>query len=254
MKLNGKVVIVTGAGSGIGKAISILFAQEGAQIIAGEWNADSLAKVVEEIRAAGGRITGIQSNVAIQEQGENLVEAAVKEYGRLDVLVNNAGVMDFNQGAGEVANETWQRVMDINLNGPFYLTRRAIPELLKSGGGSIVNIASVAGIGGGAAGAAYTVSKHGLIGLTKNTAWRYALEGIRANAIVSGAVETNIMAGVDMSKMDPKGSERAKAYYSAIPGTLKPLDIARLALFLASDDSRMINGACIAADGGWSAA
>lgn len=254
MKLNGKVVIITGAGSGIGKAMTQLFAGEGAKIIAGDWNAESLEQVVKEVRSTGGEITGVKGNVAVQSEAENLVETAIKTYGRLDVLVNNAGVMDYNQGAGEVTNETWQRVLDVNLNGPFYLTRRAIPELLKQGGGSIINVASVAGVGGGAAGAAYTVSKHGVIGLTRNTAWRYAKEGIRCNAIVAGAVETNIMASVDTSKMDAKGSARSQAYYAAIPATLKPMDIANLALFLASDESRMINGASIAADGGWSAA
>ena len=254
MKLNGKVVIITGAGSGIGKAMTQLFAGEGAKIIAGDWNAESLEQVVKEVRSTGGEITGVKGNVAVQSEAENLVETAIKTYGRLDVLVNNAGVMDYNQGAGEVTNETWQRVLDVNLNGPFYLTRRAIPELLKQGGGSIINVASVAGVGGGAAGAAYTVSKHGVIGLTRNTAWRYAKEGIRCNAIVAGAVETNIMASVDTSKMDAKGSARSQTYYAAIPATLKPMDIANLALFLASDESRMINGASIAADGGWSAA
>lgn len=254
MKLEGRVAIITGTGSGIGKAITKLFCREGAKVVAGEWNEDSLKKVIEEVRAEGGEITGKKINVAIQAEAESLVDTALQTYGRLDILVNNAGVMDLDQGAGEVSNEVWQRVMDINLNGPFYLTRKTIPALLKYGGGSIINIASVAGIGGGAAGVAYTVSKHGLIGMTKNTAWRYALEGIRCNAIVTGAVETNIMSSVDVTKMDPQGSKRSQAYYGAIPATLKPEDIANLALFLASYESRMINGATIAADAGWSAA
>jgi NAD(P)-dependent dehydrogenase (short-subunit alcohol dehydrogenase family) len=122
------------------------------------------------------------------------------------------------------------------------------------GGGSIVNTASVAGVGGGAAGCAYTVSKHGVIGLTRQTAWRYGQEGIRCNAIVAGAVETNIALSMDPARVDPAGIARSQAYYAAIPGQLKATDIADLALFLASDESRMINGAAIAADAGWTAA
>jgi NAD(P)-dependent dehydrogenase (short-subunit alcohol dehydrogenase family) len=128
-----------------------------------------------------------------------------------------------------------------------------MPALLKQGG-AIVNITSVAGVSGAAAGAAYTASKHALIGLTKNTAWRYALQGVRCNAIAAGAVETNITASVDMTQMDPGGSERAGRYYQLIPKTLKPLDLANLILYLASDEAQSINGAVIPADGGWLAA
>jgi NAD(P)-dependent dehydrogenase (short-subunit alcohol dehydrogenase family) len=175
-------------------------------------------------------------------------------YDRLDVLCNNAGVMDVNQGAAETDDAMWERVIGINTNGPFYLTRKAVPVMKASGAGSIINTASVAGVGGGAAGCAYTVSKHGVIGLTKNTAFRYAQEGIRCNAIVAGAVETNIMQSVDPTKMDMAGVGRSQTWYAAIPGQLKATDIANLALFLASDESKMINGACIPADAGWTAA
>lgn len=253
MKLTGKVAVITGGGSGMGRATAILFAQEGAKVVVGEWNQQTLAEVVAAVRAAGGEITGVKCNVADQAQAETLIDTAVKTYGQLDILINNAGVMDVNQGVGDVTNEIWDRVIGINLNGPMYLTRRAIPALLKQGG-AIVNIASVAGLSGAAAGAAYTASKHGLIGLSKNTAWRYALEGVRCNVIAAGAVETNILASVDMTKMDPGGSARAGTYYQLIPKTLKPIDIANLVLFLVSDESRNINGAVIPADGGWLAA
>jgi NAD(P)-dependent dehydrogenase (short-subunit alcohol dehydrogenase family) len=134
-----------------------------------------------------------------------------------------------------------------------YLSRKAVPLMVAQGGGTIVNVASVAGVEGGAAGAAYTASKHALVGLTRNTAWRYTLEGVRCNAIAAGGVETNIVASVDLTKMDPKGSARFGVYDGIIPATLKAIDIANLALFLASDDSKMINGAIIPADAGWTA-
>jgi NAD(P)-dependent dehydrogenase (short-subunit alcohol dehydrogenase family) len=251
MRLKGKVAVVTGAGSGIGRAIATLFAAEGARVVAADWNGTTLAEVVAAIESAGGLATGVQGDVSVQEQAEAIIDAAASTYNRLDILCNNAGVLDTNQGAAEMPNEMWERVLGINLNGPMYLTRRAIPEMRDSGGGSIINIASVAGVGGGAAGLAYTVSKHGLVGMTKQTAWRYAQEGIRCNAIAAGAVATNIMQSVDPTKMDPAGTARCQAYYAAIPGQLQPGDIASLALFLAGDESSRINGALVAADAGW---
>lgn len=254
MRLEGKVVVITGAGSGMGRAMANLFAAEGAKVVAAEWNQTTLDEVVAEVGETGGTIVGVQGNVAIQEDCEKIIDTAVEQFGRLDVLCNNAGVMDLNAGAAELDNATWERVLGINLNGPMYLTRKAIPAMKANNGGSIINTASVAGVGGGAAGAAYTASKHGLVGLTRNTAYRYAQEAIRCNAIVAGAVETNITQSVDLTKMDPAGSARYQTWYAAIPGMLKAIDIANLALFLASDESKLINGAIIAADAGWTAA
>ena len=254
MKLNGKVAVITGGGSGMGRETAILFAKEGAKVVIGDWNEKTLEETVSMIRSARGEVTGLKGNVAVQSDAEALVDAAVKAYGRVDILVNNAGVMDLNQGAGEVNNETWERVMGVNVNGPLYLTRRAVPVMAKNGGGAIVNIASVAGMSGAAAGVAYTTSKHALIGMTRNTAWRYLKDGIRCNAIAAGAVETNIVASIDPTKMDSKGTERAQVYYSLIPAQLKPIDIANLVLFLASDEARYINGTVVPADGGWLAA
>lgn len=251
MRLEGKVAVITGAGSGMGRAMAQLFAKEGAWVIAADWNQEALDETVAMVSDSGGSITGVQGNVADQAQAEAIVDKAIEAYGKLDILCNNAGVMDTNQGAAEVTNETWERVLGINLNGPMYLTRKAIPAMLAAGGGAIVNTASVAGVGGGAAGLAYTVSKHGLVGMTKQTAFRYAQEGIRCNAIAAGAVETNIMQSVDPTKMDPTGSARCQTYYAAIPGQLQAGDIANLALFLASDEAKMINGAIIPADAGW---
>jgi NAD(P)-dependent dehydrogenase (short-subunit alcohol dehydrogenase family) len=254
MRLEGKVAVITGAGSGMGRSMANLFAAEGAKIVAAEWNTETLAEVVDEVTAAGGSIVGVQGNVAEETDCANIIDTAVTTYGRLDVLCNNAGVMDTNQGVAELTNDMWQRVLGINLNGPMYLSRLAVPIMVAQGGGSIVNTASLAGLGGGAAGAAYTTSKHALIGLTRNTAFVYTQDGVRCNAIAAGAVETNIMQSIDPTKMDPKGSARFNTWYAAIPGQLKPIDIANLALFLASDESKMINGAIIPADAGWSAA
>ncbi len=251
MRLEGKVAVITGAGSGMGRAMAVRFAAEGAKVVAADWHQESLDETVAMVTAAGGTAIGVQGNVADQTQAEAIIDAAVAAYGTVDVLCNNAGVMDMNQGAAELTNEMWDRVLGINLTGPMYLTRKVLPVMLGAGGGAIINTASVAGVGGGAAGLAYTVSKHGLVGLTKQTAFRYAQEGVRCNAIAAGAVETNIMQSVDATKMDPAGSARCQTYYAAIPGQLKPEEIANLALFLASDEATKINGAIIPADAGW---
>jgi NAD(P)-dependent dehydrogenase (short-subunit alcohol dehydrogenase family) len=254
MELEGKVAVITGAASGMGRAMAELFTAEGAMVVAADWQQESLDAAVAEIAAGGAKIVGIQGDVSKQEQAEAFVNKAVEAFGKLDILCNNAGVMDTNMGVGELTNEMWERVLGIDLNGPMFCSRRAVPIMLGQGSGVILNTASIAGLGGAAAGAAYTAAKHGLIGLTENTAWRYALEGIRCNAIAAGAVQTNIMQSVDASKMDPGGIARSQTYYALIPAQLEAVDIANLALFLVSDRARYINGATVIADGGWRSA
>jgi NAD(P)-dependent dehydrogenase (short-subunit alcohol dehydrogenase family) len=182
------------------------------------------------------------------------VDLAITRHGRIDVLVNNAGVMDYMQGIGELSDDIWRRVLGVNLDGPMFTMRRAVPRMVEQGGGAIVNIASTAGIEGGAAGAAYTASKHALVGLTRNTAWMYATRGVRCNAICPGATRTNIGETMPADRMDPAGAARTRAYAALIPAVLGPEDHAALALFLASDEARHINGAIIPADAGWTAA
>jgi NAD(P)-dependent dehydrogenase (short-subunit alcohol dehydrogenase family) len=254
MRIEGKVAVITGAASGIGLAIATRFAAEGAAVVAGDWNADRLETAVAGIEASGGRVVGSRGDIADQATAEGLVDLAVSHFGQVDVLVNNAGVMDYMQGVAELSNEVWRRVLAINLDGPMFTSRRAVQHMLTRGSGSIINVASVGGIRGGAAGAAYTVSKHAVVGLTRNTAWMYAKRGLRCNAICPGATATNIAETMPAERLDPAGAERTGAYASLIPAMLEPADIAALALFLASDESRHINGAIIPADAGWTAA
>ncbi|HZC07892.1 MAG TPA: glucose 1-dehydrogenase [Ktedonobacterales bacterium] len=253
MRLQGKVAVITGAASGMGLAMATRFAEEGASIVAADWNAQRLDEAVAHIQANGGTIIGVQGNIADQATAEGLIERAISEYGRLDVLCNNAGVMDYMQGVGELSDDVWRRVLGINLDGPMFATRKAVQYMLAHGGGSIVNTASTAAIHGGAAGVAYTTSKHALVGLTRNTAWMYAKQGIRCNAICPGATITNIAESMPQERLDPAGAQRAQTFAALAPAYLEPADIASLALFLASDESRHINGAIIPADGGWAA-
>ncbi len=253
MQLQGKVVVITGAASGMGLAMATRFAEEGASIVAADWNAERLTAAVSSIQSSGGTITPSQGNIADQATAEGLVDLAVKTYGRLDVLCNNAGVMDYMQGIGELTDDIWRRVIGINLDGPMFTSRRAVQIMLEQGSGSIINIASTAALHGGAAGAAYTVSKHALVGLTRSTAWMYAKRGIRCNAICPGGTMTNIGETMPQERLDPTGAARAGEFAALVPAYLAPTDIASLALFLASDESRMVNGAIIPADGGWDA-
>jgi NAD(P)-dependent dehydrogenase (short-subunit alcohol dehydrogenase family) len=254
MRVKGKVAVITGAGSGIGLATARRFAAEGALIVAGDWNSERLEAAVAGIRDAGGTVAGVQGNIADQAAAKGLVDLAVSSHGRIDVLVNNAGVMDYMQGVGEVSDDIWRRVLSVNLDGPMFTMRRAVPQMVAQGGGSIINIASIAGIEGGAAGAAYTAAKHALVGLTRNTAWMYATKGIRCNAICPGGTRTNIGETMPPERIDVAGAARARAYATLMPAGLEPEDIAALALFLASDESRRVNGAIIPADAGWTAA
>jgi NAD(P)-dependent dehydrogenase (short-subunit alcohol dehydrogenase family) len=251
MRLKDKVAVITGAGSGMGLAMAQLFVKEGAKVVAADWHADAIAKAVADI---GGSIVGVTANVADEAECTGMIDRAVKEFGRLDILVNNAGVMDLFQSVADLTNDTWRRVLSVNVDGPMFAMRKAVPLMLAQGGGAIVNIASVAGLGGGSAGAAYTASKHALIGLTKSTAFQHAKQGVRCNAIASGGVETNIMQSIDPTKIDQAALGRLGAYHATNPGMLQPIDLANLTLFLASDEARYINGAIIPADMGWRAA
>ncbi len=254
MTLAGKVAVVTGAASGIGRAIAGLFLQNGANVVAADRNAARLHETIGSFGCDERKILAITADVSDGAACAMMIERTISTFGRIDALINNAGVMDLDQPVGSIDPDVWRRVLAINLDGPMFAMRAAVPHMLKQGGGAIVNVASVAGLGGAAAGAAYTASKHGLIGLTLNTAWMYAKRGIRCNAIAAGAVNTNIMESVDTAKLDREGLARASEYYPLIPATLDPADIAELALFLAGDGSRKINGAIIPADAGWRAA
>lgn len=254
MRLQGKVAVITGAASGMGLAMAERFTAEGAKVVVGDWNGERLNEAVGHIKANGGEIVGAQGNIADQATAEGLINLAINTYGGLDILCNNAGVMDYMAGVAEMDDEVWRRVLGINLDGPMFTTRKAVQHMLEHGGGSIVNVASTAGLHGGAAGTAYTVSKHALVGLTRSTAWMYAQRGIRCNAIAAGATQTNIAESMPMEKLDIVGAKRAGEFQAVIPGYLMPSDIAALALFLASDEAHKINGAIIPADAGWDAA
>jgi len=252
-RLENKVAIVTGAASGLGKAIATLYAAEGAKVIAADVNKEALEKLKSEITSAGGDIIVLSADITKPADIENIVDETLKKYGTLDILVNNAGVMDDFSPVGDIKDEMWLRVLEINLNGPMRLMRSAFKIMLKKNSGTIINISSVGGLQGARAGAAYTASKHALIGLTRNTGYMYSKSGIRCNAIAPGAMETNIAATIDMQHLNPLASSMIMPGMVTNPRTSKPVEVANLALFLATDEASFINGAVLVADGGWTA-
>lgn len=245
-----KVALVTGAGSGIGKAIAQLFAAEGAIVVLADIHQANIEAVAAEITSKGGRARCIAADIADRADVQMVMKYVLENYKTLDILVNNAGVMDSFTPVAEVSDELWKRVTGTNLNGPFFTCREAIPVFLQKGSGIIINIASIGGLFGGRAGAAYTASKHGLVGLTKNIGYQYAEKNIRCNAIAPGGVNTNIIYGMEAQ---PFGLDRMNAGTGNAPPAANPEAIANLALFLATDKSAFINGAVMIADGGWTA-
>lgn len=249
-KMDQQVVIITGAASGMGKAMAGLFAAEGARVLAADRDEAGLSAVVDQIRATGGVIKGVSGNVGLEKDVQRFVDTAISEFGSVDVLINNAGILDNFETAESVSNELWERVMAINLYGPLYACRAVLPHMLKKGKGVIINNASVGGLFGERGGVAYVTSKHGLIGMTRNIGFTYAQQGIRCNAIAPGGVNTNIARDIHPN---PLGYEKISLGFQTIPRQGESEEIARVALFLASDDSSFVNGTVIVADGGWTA-
>ena len=254
MRFEQQVALVTGAASGIGRALVQRLVAEGAAVVAVDIVEAPLQTLVADLREQGATITGCTANVASDTDVASMLATATSTYGRLDILCNNAGIMDLMTPAAEVSLDLWERVLAVNLNGPFLACRRAIPLFLEQGGGSIVNTASEAGLRGGAAGTAYTVSKHGVVGLTRSIAFHYGERGIRCNAVCPGAVATAIGIGNGVPSEAGLGRVRPFLKASAPSRIAAPEELAAAIAFLASKDASFINGAILPVDGGWCAA
>jgi NAD(P)-dependent dehydrogenase (short-subunit alcohol dehydrogenase family) len=249
MKLAGKSALITGAGSGIGRAIALLFAAEGASVLVAELNEELGWAVAKEIEAAGGKASFLRTDTSSEDDVKAAIAACVEAWGRLDILVNNAGI-------GGAAH-TWDRVIAVNLTGVLYGCLHGLEAMRQQGGGGvIVNMASIAGLVGASApgfpggwGYAYGAAKHGVLGLTKQFALDGAPHGVRVNAICPGWIETPLIA--PLKQLQP-------LLDWALQGTPlgrlgQPEEIAKAALFLASDDSSFMTGAPLIVDGGWTA-
>jgi NAD(P)-dependent dehydrogenase (short-subunit alcohol dehydrogenase family) len=244
-RFSGRSAIVTGAGSGIGKATAKRLAQEGARVIATDLVQARLQELAGELGPCD--ITIVQGDITREETARALIDAA---NGRIDVLASVAGIMDGFLPAGELDDATWERVLAVNLTAAFRLTRAVLPLMVSQRSGSIVYVTSEAGLRGSAAGAAYTASKHGLIGLTKSTAFMYAPNGIRANAVAPGPVRTNIEAPI---KSALAAARVGPLFQTNLPPVAEPEQLAAAITWLASDDAANVTGMVLASDGGWSA-
>jgi NAD(P)-dependent dehydrogenase (short-subunit alcohol dehydrogenase family) len=243
-------VIVTGGGSGIGRAAALRFAAEGAKVVVADLDADRAKAVVAEIVGAGGTAVPVVGDLSDQAVVDQVVATAVEAHGGVDVLVNNAGIMDGMTATADVTDEEWDRVIRINLTAPFLLARAVVPHMLAKGKGAIVNTASQASLRGSAAGTAYTVSKHGVVGLTKSLAVMYRKEGIRTNAIAPGGTMTAIMTSAPPAGHGPT---TLGPYMGNVGRIAEADEQAAVIVFLASDAASNLNGVILPVDNGWSA-
>ena len=247
--LREKVAIITGAGSGIGKATAEYFARQGAKVVAADWNAASGENTVEGIVNGGGTAVFSHTDVSIAAQVERMVGLALERFGRLDILVNDAAIQVLSKLV-ETTEADWDRTHSVNLKGVFLGCKYAIPAMRKTGGGAIVNIASVLGIVADPDLAAYCAAKGGVISLTRVAALTYGVDGIRVNCICPGDVETPLV--VDYFNKDPDPAKLRQEIYSkyALRRIASPLEVAQVAAFLASSQASFITGSSVVMDGG----
>jgi NAD(P)-dependent dehydrogenase (short-subunit alcohol dehydrogenase family) len=248
-RLSGKVALITGAGSGMGREAALRFAREGAKVAAADLNPDALRETVSRVEGLGGKAIAVPMNVAKEADVKAGVQAAVKAFGKLDVLYNNAGIFPSDDhSVVDTAEDVWDKVFAVNVKGVYLVCKHGIPELLAAGGGSVINIASfVALVGCSVPQDAYTASKGAVIALTKSLAVQFGPKGVRSNAICPGPIETPLLTAW-LLKEPAEKAKRLNRIPMARFGRVE--DIVNTALYLAADESSWTNGAALVVDGG----
>ena len=245
MELKGKVALITGAASGIGESTALLFAKEGARVFLTDIDNEKGEKLAKKINEDGGEAVFFKADISKAQDSENIVNQAVKKFGKLDIAVNNAGVGGPQHPVGEYPVEGWDKVIAINLSGVFYGMRYQIPEMLKNGKGSIINVASILGSVGFANSAAYVAAKHGVVGLTKSAALEYSAKAIRVNSVGPAFINTPMLKDLDKDLL----SQLVNAHPIGRLGEAD--EVAQLFLWLASEKSSFATGAYYPIDGGY---
>lgn len=250
-RLDNKVALITGGANGIGKQIATRYTEEGAKVVLADFNEEALKATVAEFKTNGFEAHGVKVNVAVEEDVQKMVDETIATFGRIDILVNCAGVLDMMQAAHNVDDAVWNRVMDINVGGVMRGSRKVLPIFMEQKSGVIINLSSMAGVTGGRGALTYTAAKHAVTGMTKNIASHYGEYGIRANAIAPAQVNTGLTQSMD--GYDMFGLKQATRGVQLMNRAAEPIEIANIALFLASEEASYINGVVLAADAGWSA-
>ncbi len=246
--IKNKCAVVTGAASGIGQATAVLLGKHGAKVIVSDINEAAAEATVNMIEEAGGTAKFIACNVANKEEVKELMVQSIAAFGPVKFAVNNAGIGGVLSPLHEIKFENWDRMMAINLSGVFYCMKEEISAMLHHGGGNIVNVASLAGLGGVPGGSPYCAAKHGVVGLTRSASMEYAKLNIRVNAVCPGWTETAILDG-----LSPEMLETSVRRYVPMGRLGKPMEVAETILWLLSDKSSFVNGHCLAIDGGMKA-